>query len=268
MFRALILLLSFVLSGGSPVDGSVVETFGESGTVDWTRFVVHARGRGNLNPSLPAEVREESALDAAMKDAVVRTLQILNQVKVNSDLTVAEYLASDDSLHVEVTEAVSRHVSVVEKAYLSDGSVELDVEFPLLPSFLGLFFPGEAAAELRGGPEESEKKVTGFVLDARGLDFGPSLLPRVVDAEGVPVYSASFVEKKEALKAGICGWSSDSLGTGDARIGEHPLVLKGLRVAGRNKTDLVVSKEDARALHSSREGVAALKKCRLTILLD
>ncbi len=248
--------------------GSVIETFGESGTVDWTQMTVHARGRGNVNPSLPAEVRRKSAVDAAMKDAVVKTLRTLNQLRVDSDVTVAEYLVTDDSLHVEVTESVSRHVRMVEKTDLSDGSLELDVEFSLLPSFLELFFPGSAPAELRGGPEESEKRVTGFLLDARGLDLNPSLFPRVVDEEGVPRYSASFVEKEEALKVGICGWSSDSLGTEDARIGEHPLVLKPLRVAGRNKTDLVVSKKDAQALHSSREGVAALRKCKLTILLD
>jgi hypothetical protein len=267
MFRLVLSLLSLALLGSFLEGGDLVEGFGESGGVNWTAFVVHARGRGNVNPSLPASVREKSAFDAAMKDAVVSTLQILNGLRVDSDLTVAEYLVSNDSLHIEATEIVSRHVSVVDRAYLSDGSVELNVEFSLLPSFLELFLPGEAG-ELKTESAGAEKRITGFVLDARGLEVNPSLLPRVVDEEGIPVYAASFVARKEALKNGVCGWAIDSIDTGDARIGEHPSVLKPTGVAGSNGTDLVVSREDAHVLHSSREGVAALRKCKLTILLD
>lgn len=235
------------------------------GVVDWTDFLIHTRGRGSENPSLPEEVRRESTLDAAKKDALVKVLEILNQINFDYEHSVGELLVSNDSLHLQVMDTVSRNLRIVDKIYLSDGSIELEVEFSLLGPLMSLLLPRVGGAQWEAG-NVPQKTFTGVIIDARGLPLKPSLLPRILNEDGVEVYGKSFISRESATRIGVCGWIKDSLDVRDTRVGDSPLILKAQSVSGKNSTDLVISNGDASVLHSFPKSLAILRACKLTIL--
>lgn len=266
MFRRLI-VIGLLLLVSSVQSGHFVQTVGDLGIVDWTQYLIRTRGRGTENSALPPEVRRESALDAAKKDALVRVLQLLNQLKFNSDLNVGALLAPDDSLHVKVMDTVSENLRIVDRVYLSDGSIELEVECSLLGALMSLLLP-EVGGERFFVENVPQRTFTGVVIDARGLKLSPSLLPRVLNEDGAEVYGKGFVERRHAIEIGVCGWVKDSLDAKDERVGNSPFVLKAKDVSGDNLTDLTISNEDAEILHASLKSSAVLKGCKLSVLLN
>lgn len=261
------IIVGFLLVYHSVQSAHFVEKVGDLGLVDWTDFLIHTRGRGNENPSLPLEVRKESALDAAKKDALVKLLQLVNKINFDSELSVGELLASNDSLHVEVMSTVSENLRIVDRVYLSDGSVELEVELPLLGPVMSLLLPEVGGVQWTAG-KVPQKTFTGVVIDARGLPLKPSLLPRVLNEDRAEVYGKSTISREPATRIGVCGWIKDSLDVKDTRVGNSPLILKAQSVSGDNSTDLIISNEDAIILHASPKSPAILKACRLSIILN
>jgi len=265
MFRSSIVFGLLVLLG--PVhSGPLVQQIGDFGIVDWTHFLIRTAGTGTENPALPPGVRSESALDAAKKDALVKVLQVLTQMKFNSDLSVGTLLAADDSLHLRVMDVVSENLRIVEKVYLSDGSIELDVELSLLGTLMDLLLP-DVGGVVYPVSDVSQKALTGVVIDARGLNLNPSLLPRVLSEDGTEVYGKGFVEREHAIRIGVCGWM-DSLDVTSERVGNSPLILRAKDVSGQHLTDLVISNEDARILRISPTSSTILKQCKFSVFFN
>jgi hypothetical protein len=248
--------------------GPLVQNVPDLGVVDWSNFLLKTKGIGRLNPSLPVEVRREGALDAATKDASVKALQLLSQLNHSSPATVGEFLASNDSLHVLITDAISENLKVVSEVYLSDGSIELDCELPLLGPLMALLLPKAWAENSYFMANVPQKEFTGVVIDARGLKLNPSVLPRVLDQAGTEVYGTGFAERESAVRTGLCAWVKDSLDVQHERVGDAPLMLKAAGVSGKDSTDLVVSDRDGGILHALPESRAVLRSCKLIILLN
>ncbi len=244
-----------------------IQEIGASGVVNWTEFLIRTKGEGNVNLSLPQEVRRKSALDAARKDALVEVLQSLNQIDFDSDLTVGELLASHDSLHIAAMNTVSENLRIVDRVYLPDGSIELEVELSILGSLMSLLLP-EAGDGHPLGTKLHQETFTGVVIDARGLNLNPSLLPRVLNEDGVEIYGRSFIAHTTAIEIGVCGWVKDSLNLKDKRLGDSPFIIKAKDITGENLTDMVISNKDAEMLHGSPKSLAILEACKLSVLLN
>jgi len=66
----------------------------------------------------------------------------------------------------------------------------------------------------------------------------------------------------------MSGYSKD-LKTAKAspRVGNNPLLVKGLRTTGPGNCDIVISNADASILRNSSEHLAFLKKCLVIIVI-
>jgi hypothetical protein len=53
----------------------------------------------------------------------------------------------------------------------------------------------------------------------------------------------------------------------DPRVGSHPLVLKGLRAAGKGNTAIVISTADAKQVEKATERHLFLKQCRVIFVI-
>ena len=54
----------------------------------------------------------------------------------------------------------------------------------------------------------------------------------------------------------------------DQRTGNNPMMIKAQRASGPNRTDLVISNQDALTLSKVTENLKFLQECRVTIVLD
>jgi len=110
---------------------------------------------------------------------------------------------------------------------------------------------------------------TGLIVDARGLGARPALAPRILNEKGEEVYGSSYVSREWAIKWGMAGYEKDvDAATANDRVTDQPLIAKGLRAEGPNRADIVISDQDAEKLHSMKENLSFLEKCRVIIVLD
>src|SRR5512143_321426 len=122
-----------VVTGGvafaQPVNtGNDVEiAAGSSGRVDWTSGVITAVGIG-APPAQPANAAQARAMAerAAQVVAYRNLLEAVKGVRVDSTTTVENFMVTSDVIKTEVN-GIIQGAMVMDKKYMSDGSVEVTV---------------------------------------------------------------------------------------------------------------------------------------------
>jgi hypothetical protein len=110
---------------------------------------------------------------------------------------------------------------------------------------------------------------TGIVIDARGIQARPAMLPRIFDEDGREIYGLANVDREYAEKQGISGYTRDpKAAQSNQRVGANPITIKALRSSSSGKSDIIISNADARQIRSSAESVSFLKQCKVMIVLD
>ncbi|GFM37508.1 LPP20 family lipoprotein [Desulfovibrio psychrotolerans] len=118
------------------------------------------------------------------------------------------------------------------------------------------------AAVAQAGP------FTGVLIDARGLDARPALIPVVQDEPGSDVYGSRLANRETAVQNGIAGYARTAEGASVlGRVGANPAVIRPVGVRGKARTNLVVSEADA-VLLRRLASEAVLGDCRVVIVLD
>jgi hypothetical protein len=110
---------------------------------------------------------------------------------------------------------------------------------------------------------------TGLVVDARGLGLKPALLPRILNEGGNEVYGTRQVSRQSALEQGLVGYAKDvSAAQRNIRVTDKPLLVKGVKAVGKEKTDVVIPDPDAATVVTAASGSNFLEKSRVVIVYD
>ena len=124
---------------------------------------------------------------------------------------------------------------------------------------------------LNTGAEQRLPQITGLIVDARGLDFEPSMSMRLFDPDGNQIYTVPGLnqELNTALVAGegtaAYATSEDQIQTLTTRIGERPHRIRAVRTLGY---DLVISNDDAWFLRQSNEMDRYLDNLSVVVMWD
>lgn len=121
-------------------------------------------------------------------------------------------------------------------------------------------------------PEFLEKKTfakySGLILDARHLDFKPSLFPKILTDKGLEIYSAALIDRNFIINNGLVLYEKDpKKAILNSRIGQDSHFLVAINVVGKNKNNLTITTEDAIKLLSNKNTIDNLKKCKVIILV-
>lgn len=243
------------------------------GAVDWQRKVVTCTGSGAANlrdaDGNPAVARI-GAEKAARLDALRSCLETLRGVQLESGRTVGDALGSDQALSGKVQGLVKGFRVVGKPRYFSDGGVEMDVEVPIEGALSDALLPQPPAGGAAPAPAPSgaapEAGATGLVVDARGLKLAPALAVRILDEGGKELYGPGRLGEAGRKAGGTVAYAPDLEAArkgSPARTGEHPLVVKAIRVQG---SDVVLSNADAAAL--AGKDLSFLADARVVILVD
>lgn len=111
-------------------EGRLVEKIGK-GEVNWTEGVIKMRGEGA--PPMKTESIAQArlmAVRAAKTDAMRNFLEVVNGVRVDSETIVKDMEVVSDVIRTKV-EGVVKGFLTDKPHYLSDGSVYVDIVFPL-----------------------------------------------------------------------------------------------------------------------------------------
>jgi hypothetical protein len=261
------------------------------GTIDWSRGVVTAKGiglpgkKGSVHTSDPANQRFE----AAKADAVQNLFRTLTTVKIYENQVVGDVIWKDEVILKNVKEMIA-DAQVIKQIFLSDGTVEITVQMKLYSGFSQLILPESIqqvttikpvvkhslfnanSAKKSAGPSPKKpghKIYSGLIVDARGTDARPIMVPRLLDENQTVVYGPAFVSREFAVQHGVCGYTRDlSSALVNTRVANNPLIIKGIKASGPGNADIILRKTDIDILRSAPEHLSFLKKCRVVLILD
>ncbi len=256
-----------------------------NGMVDWQKGLVTAVGVGAPPPNAVNMAQARAmAVRAATVVARRNLLEIVKGVSIDSQTTVENYMVTSDLIRTQVR-GFLQNSQILDTAYMSDGSVEVTVGISLRGGFANVITPPTVpfkqtpapAPVSTPAPEQPKAEVpaqpvvvfTGMLVDARGFSARPAMSPKVLDENGNEVYGSALVSREYAIQQGMAGYAKDeSLASQNPRIADHPLAVKAVNTEGTNKTNLVISNEDANKIRELVASQNFLEKCRVMILLD
>jgi hypothetical protein len=263
------------------------------GTINWTQALVSATGTSSdegsvLDPMHPPT--PEKQYELACRQAVQHLVQTLAQLHISHQNCVADLMNTQEFAQSKLEE-MAAGAKVVQQTQLAGGAVEVTVEMSLHGGFAQLMLPsdirqvepikplnGLQAANSQQNPagavdepsaRTKPEAYTGLVIDARGVEARPSMVPVILDESGQEVYGPAYVSREFAVQRGMCRYIR---GMDDAsnipRVAPNPLFVKGLRTMSKGSCDILISNADASKLRSASSHLEFLKQCRVVIILD
>ncbi len=268
----MVLLITIPVFAYGDSSQNVIEQMKE-GSINWSRGVIQAKGIGippkevfgKINPRI-------EALTNAELDAFRKIFEIAKEVRIDGTTVVGNMALLDHAILSKI-ENMAKNAKVVRKEYLTDGTVKIGMEMNLRGGFAQLVLPKEIKSLDSITPmtmnKSSRQTFTGLVVDARGLDVRPVMVPKIIDENDQEVYGSAFVSREYAVQQGMSGYGKDLEKTiHNRRVADHPLVVKGLKVADLGRSEIIISNADASKLRSTSESLSFLKRCRVMIVVD
>jgi len=268
----LVFLLTFSVFGYADNPIEVIEQ-NEKGSVNWSKGVVQAKGIGIPLTKMPENSDDRTvALTDAKLNAIHILLDIIRNLRINGTTVVADYATREPAIMSKIENMV-KNAKVVKKEYLTDGTVKIEMEVNLRGGFAQLVLPKDIkpldSITLVTRNKTSSPVFTGLVVDAKGLGVRPVLVPRIIDENDQEVYGSAFVSREYAVQQGMSGYARNLKEVlNNQRVGDQPLVVKGLKTLGPGHSDIVISNADASKLRSISESLYFMKKCRVIIVVD
>lgn len=256
----LLLLTGLATAQFATTETRVTETL-THGSVNWTEGL--ALSQGNATGSVR---RGTAATGQVAIQAARHTLgRLLGQVRLDATQTLGQAMQAG-AAPAPALEAILEQATVATTRYGAGGAVETTLQLALAGPLTALLLPAPAAQ-----PESDTKAEavhTGVVIDARGLAIQPALFPRIVDERGQPLYTPEVVEREAAIQQGYVAYAKTiDQAPLPARVGDHPLVVRALRVAGSTRVDLVLSNAEAARLRDYPATRRLVRQCRLLIVI-
>ncbi|MBI4727007.1 LPP20 family lipoprotein [candidate division TA06 bacterium] len=275
MFKKTLALLA-ILGFASLALAQVEQNIQGAGMIDWTDQSVKSTGVGALNPKLPPSTQRKNALRAAQLDAMRNMIETLNGVLLTSETTVENAMMSSDIIKTRVDGIVKNFRFTSKPRYMSDGSVEVDMEMLLTGKVGDVLYPEQMGgktpiyANLPSGFNAQEPQTyTGLIIDATGTDAMPAMVPAILDESGEGIYGQDFVPRESAVKNGVVIYAKtmEEAMANAARVGSNPLVIKAVKSSGLNKADLIIADSDVENVAVIADNTDIYDNCRVIIVL-
>jgi len=264
----------------------------DGGVIDWGRMVIRCTGTGSMSEqdSVAAAKRDE-VLASAKQDAQEKIMTTLAAMVITSNETVSDLLKDDPALEQRIRSLVT---NFREKGlhYMTDGSVEIEVELPVRGELVDLLLPpsgnGHRVADgllcpicgqpwpedvdipedliLKRPQETPSEPYSGLVVDARETNLKPALAPVLVNESGKAIYGVAYARRPRALIAGLVSYEQDvNLAAKMNRVAPRALLIEARSAKGAK---VVIENEDASLLHCFPKHMQFLSECRVIIVVN
>jgi hypothetical protein len=278
------ILLCLIYTAGSWAEAIGLVEKKETGTIDWAKGVVQARGISapSKKEAEKAPPNSPKALSEAKNDARIKLLETVKQIKINSKYRVGNVAARNKKMMAQIKDMVYDAAEVEKfRKYMSDGSVEVLLQMNLLGGFAQLVLPKEirqieGIKQIKLGTNSTgdstnsaSETYTGLMVDARSVELQPALVFKILDENLEEVFGPAFVSREFVVQQGMAAYYTDiESAKSDPRISENPLTVKALRTDYPSQSNLVISNADAAKLKSASQHLQFLKESRVVILLS
>jgi hypothetical protein len=249
-----------------------------NGKVDWNKGVIVAHGQWRVEVSaggLPVDHQGGSVISfnrgrvnayrRARERAVENMVRLVKGIRVDADTMLADLLERSDEVQSRMVKLISSRVKV--RAFPVDFATS-GCRAELTISDLLYAVPYTYSAE--EFPSRIDNPIptnyTSLIVDTRGLDVEPMILPSIYNEEGLEVYGRSMVDIRHATRNGIVVYADSYDKAMKSRAaGDNPYFTMAVREI---KGCPVIADRDVRKIFSGKETVERLKKCRVIFIID
>jgi len=272
VMAVLILAAGSVLAQMAGTVTDVVNPVGSTGKIDWTTNVITAVGIG-APPAQPANAAQARAITERTAQAVAyrNLLDAVKGVRVDSTTTVENFMVTSDVIKTEVSGFI-QGATIMDKKYMSDGSVEVTVGMKLTGALADALLPKGTTPPVPpvGATSTAPGQIyTGLIVDARGLGVRPAMAPKILNDNGKEVYGSVWINRDWAVREGMVGYLKDpAAAQTNPRVADKPLMVKAVKAAGDARVDVVISNADAATIQGASQNLSMFEKCRVIILVD
>ena len=264
-------------AASSAAASSAASLYRVDSSLDWGKRILRIRvsldmvGAGLRLPEgrLEAERMIDRDLPGLAKDRIF-------SLQVDSYRTVRDTIM-DGSLDAGRLIALDTDARRLESSFSRDmRSLVADYEFPL-DAIGSLYVHSSEAIPAPTALGWSPARVhTGIVIVASGKlpvhgehvsdTVRPCLFPRVYDRDMRLLLGMDRVDPEVLRTRGEAGYASE-IPNGE-RVGDDPLLVMATEIFGTDRTDLVISRDDATAILELRENRDLLRQGKVTIVVD
>lgn len=268
--------------GDAPYDSSELIQKLPHGYINWSQGILVVKDVFDADTPIDTD----PASEIRVREQITRNMfENLGNICVDARNSLLDVLSTNDDIQDKLVR-MARTAPIITDKDAPGGKVEKAIRMELYGGFSQLMLPsgikqvepiksvhngGKSAAshsKTSSSEEAYEDVYTGLIVDARDIGVQPALVPVLVDENDYEVYGAAFVSREFAVQKGMCGYVRTLRDTDNRRVGQRPLLIKGLRRSSRGPCDIVISNSDAAKLRSASAHLAFLKQCRVMILSD
>ncbi|MBW2108878.1 MAG: hypothetical protein JRI36_09465, partial [Deltaproteobacteria bacterium] len=213
------------------------------------------------------------------------SFEAVQRVRIDASSCVKDLEKKSDMIRAQL-DGMLRNPQVIKREYLSDGTVQARLAFSLTGGLAQLALPQSIKpvpqiktcspstdeSKRAGGAAAAPSRAsvfTGLILDARGLDGLPALVPVVVTESGNEIYGPAVVSREYAVQQGMAVFVVDlETAKRSARVTNHPMIVRGLRTLKGSGCTFVISDADGAMVRGASESLLFLKQCKVIIVLD
>lgn len=277
-------------------DSLVIESTGVT-SINWSESYIEAEGMGKV----PESVQEKPkayvlALETAKANAFRNLLEAAKSVRVDSLTELRDLMRQDEAFKAKVDALIYKSRIEEREFSYSQKTVRVVIRMPLRGDLIRAILPyykvrkietvgsipsvqaatnGQAAmpAPADSNPVSPEQKSaavqSGVIIDAKGIQPGPALLPRILDETGREIYGPLQVDLETAARVGFAGYfRCTGCPRAENRVESKPIIVKAIRTEGPGRSNILISNMDAERLRAANSVSHFLDKAKVVISID
>ncbi|MCX7882287.1 MAG: hypothetical protein N2314_03575 [Brevinematales bacterium] len=241
-------------------------------TINWTQGKIRCEVRLPFSPNSSPNIGKtraqiESEVRNELRDRLVKTM---GYVQISDLFLLRDYYSLQSQIRSELLEGVNNafYYPLIHEKNFVKGIAELDFFGP--KGIAQIFFREIARVSLSSYIQKQRDLAwyDGVIVDVfLYSQFLPSLYFRIYDEDGNLIYGPEIVEESVLLNQGVCEYVA-SLGSAfqSRRLGTKVFYVVPLSLRGRNPTELVISRKDARKLLANAKTHEALRAGRVVVV--
>ncbi len=247
-------------------------------TVDWSRGVVvtHVLSRvqfdgrgtpvdGESGTAISLNRGRNDAYRKARDRAVENMVRLIKGIRVDSDTMLSDLLEQSDTAQKRIVSVIESRMKVRESpADFATSACRAELKIGDLLHAVPYSYPGDDFPVRIDNPIPTS--YTSLIIDARGLNIEPMILPSIYSEEGLEIYGRYYVDIRYAGRHGIAAYAHDEDEAMKIKgAGRHPYYTVAVK---EMKGCPVIADRDIRRIFSSGDTVGQLKRCRVIFIID
>jgi hypothetical protein len=278
-----------------------------TGTINWNTAMIRVTGSGAPPSKGNAAQKRLMAKRAAQADAYRQLAEAVNGVQVFAQTTVKNFVTESDVVRLQVQAVIKGARPVGQARYLSDGSVEMDLEMPVFGSdslaqglnfgkslqnelnkpysaidgrlaFIGPLLK-EANSPIQKLPQRGQRwqqaqnksGYTGLIIDATGLGAEPAMGPFIIGAaKRIHPSNSIGVDPNLIVQQGPVHYVEDldEAKADNDRLGANPLVIEAKAAQGRpTNTDILLDDSAANKILEANQQGHFLEGLKVVLVI-